>query len=191
MKELEKYEDEALRVFRHELTRARILFPYFADDLFQSISLLSEEFGETSAAVNDYKFGSAPLDQVIVEAGQTMAVAFRTSCFALRVFCKKEDSELEAYEDQVLRLFIQEREWAGSLLFPTSGGLFQAISLLGVAVGNASEAVNDHAFHSMSVARVVGKSVGVMLAAFRVICFALHKKYSANGGNPEVIHGHA
>lgn len=83
MKELEQYEDEALRIFHRELTRAKHLFPKFADDLFQGVSLLGEEFGETSKAVNDHAFDGAAIDPILSEAGQTMGVAFRLICFAL------------------------------------------------------------------------------------------------------------
>jgi hypothetical protein len=84
MKELEKYEDEALRVVADELRWAKEKFPHFAKDMFQAVALLGEEYGETCAALNDHTYDGKPINEVIVEAGQTAAVAIRTICLALR-----------------------------------------------------------------------------------------------------------
>jgi hypothetical protein len=85
MKGLEKYENEAIAIMARELIEAKKKYPYFADDLFQAVALLGEEYGATCMAVNDHCFDGKPVDQVITEAAQQTAMGIRTICLALSI----------------------------------------------------------------------------------------------------------
>lgn len=76
---------EASEIIRDELEKAQDKFPGFADDLFQAVALLGEEYGETCMAVNDFCYDGKPIEQVITEAAQTAAVANRVICMALQI----------------------------------------------------------------------------------------------------------
>jgi hypothetical protein len=85
MKGLERYEGEAIAVMARELIAAKKKFPGFADDLFQAVALLGEEYGETCEAINDHVWDGKSVGQIITEAGQTAAVAIRVLCMALHI----------------------------------------------------------------------------------------------------------
>lgn len=84
-------EQTAMERIYKEIRRAKEKYPHFADDLFQAVSLLGEEFGETSMAVNDHCFDGKSIDDVITEAAQMSAMGFRMICLALEIKERRYD----------------------------------------------------------------------------------------------------
>lgn len=68
---------EAVNLILQELERAEKIHPKWPVDIFQQNSILAEEAGEVTKAVNEYWWSSGTLDHIKKEAIQTGAMTIR------------------------------------------------------------------------------------------------------------------
>ncbi len=75
----------ALTLSRKALNAAIDKYPWWPADLNHGLTILAEEFGETSKAVYDYTWSDGPIDDIVEEAAQTAAMAVRLLQHALHI----------------------------------------------------------------------------------------------------------
>ena len=68
---------EALNSIDTQLILAKKKHPDFVADLFQAVSILTEECGEVAQAVNDYRWNDDSIEHIKEEVAQVGAVAIR------------------------------------------------------------------------------------------------------------------
>ena len=68
---------DALHKINTQLILAEKKHPDFVADLFQAVSILTEECGEVAQAVNDYRWNDDSIEHIKEEVAQVGAVAIR------------------------------------------------------------------------------------------------------------------
>jgi hypothetical protein len=69
--------DEITAMAKKEVNRATTLFPDWPENQFEALSILSEEIGEVHKALIDLKHKSGPVEDVITETVQSIAMGYR------------------------------------------------------------------------------------------------------------------